>query len=99
MKLIFKIFKTIFKVIKIFFALYLIIFLIGFILPDEYTGIYVKKNTITLFETLSSSKENIPLEIWASLLINFGLILWFGTKTLWRFISIRGDIKRFWNDL
>ena len=79
--------------IKIICAAYLTIFSIGFILPT-----HIRENAISVYDALSNA-ENVPIDLWASLIITLSLILWFGIKTLHRLFLTKGNIKKFWNEI
>ena len=85
--------RTFIKIFKIICASYLTIFSIGFIFPT-----HIRENAISVYDTLSTA-ENIPIDIWASLIITLSLILWFGIKTLQRLFLTKGNIKKFWNEI
>ena len=88
-----QIINTINKIIKIFLALYLATLTVGFIFPT-----YIRDNAINLFNAISTA-EIIPIGAWITGLFLIGLILWFGTKTLWKLISTRGNLRKFWNEI
>ena len=81
------------KFIKIICATYLTIFSIGFIFPT-----HIRENAIFAYDALSNA-ENVPIDLWASLIITLSLILWFGIKTLHRLFLTKGNIKKFWNEI
>ena len=85
--------RTFIKIIKIICATYLTIFSIGFILPT-----HIRENTISVYDSLSNA-ENVPIDLWASLIITLSLILWFGITTLHRLFYTKGNIKKFWNEI
>ena len=85
--------RTFIKIFKIICASYLAIFSIGFIFPT-----HIRENAISVYDALSTA-ENIPIDIWASLIITLSLILWFGIKTLQRLFLTKGNIKKFWNEI
>ena len=85
--------RTFIKVIKVICASYLTIFFIGFILPT-----HIRENAISAYNAHSTA-ENVPIDVWASLIITLSLILWFGIKTLHRLFLTKGNIKKFWNEI
>ena len=85
--------RTFIKIFKIICASYLTIFSIGFIFPT-----HIRENAISVYDALSTA-ENIPIDIWASLIITLSLILWLGIKTLQRLFLTKGNIKKFWNEI
>ena len=85
--------RTFIKIFKIICASYLTIFSIGFIFPTHIRG-----NAISVYDALSTA-ENIPIDIWASLIITLSLILWFGIKTLQSLFLTKGNIKKFWSEI
>ena len=85
--------KFLLKIIKLSFALYLSIFIIGFIFPT-----HIRYNTLIVYETLSSF-ENLPLEVWISGFVTIGLVLWFGGRTIWKLLVVKGNLKKFWDKI
>tara|TARA_Y200000002_G_scaffold334232_1_gene301075 strand:+ start:195 stop:467 length:273 start_codon:yes stop_codon:yes gene_type:complete len=85
--------RTFIKIIKVICASYLTIFFIGFILPT-----HIRENAISAYNALSTA-ENVPIDLWAPLIITLSLILWFGIKTLHRLFLTKGNIKKFWNEI
>ena len=85
--------RTFIKIIKVICASYLTIFFIGFILPT-----HIRENAISAYNVLSTA-ENVPIDLWAPLIITLSLILWFGIKTLHRLFLTKGNIKKFWNEI
>ena len=81
------------KIFKIICASYLTIFFIGFILPT-----HIRENAISVYDAFSNA-ENVPIDLWAYLIITLSLILWFGIKTLHRLFLTKGNIKKFWNEI
>ena len=88
-----KLLRSFIKIIKIICAAYLTIFSIGFILPT-----HIRENAISVYDALSNA-ENVPIDLWASLIITLSLILWFGITTLHRLFYTKGNIKKFWNEI
>ena len=85
--------RTLIKIFKIICALYLTIFSFGFFFPT-----HIRENAISVYDSLSTA-ENVPIDIWASLIITLSLILLFGIKTLQRLFLTKGNIKKFWNEI
>ena len=85
--------RTFIKIFKIICPSYLTIFSIGFIFPT-----HIRENAISVYDDLSTA-ENIPIDIWASLIITLSLILWFGIKTLQSLFLTKGNIKKFWSEI
>ena len=89
--------RTFNKIIKIICAAYLTIFSIGLpthiILPT-----HIRENAISVYDAFSNA-ENVPIDLWAYLIITLSLILWFGIKTLHRLFLTKGNIKKFWNEI
>ena len=85
--------RILIKIVKILCAFYLTIFSIGFILPT-----HIRENAISTYDSFSNA-ENVPIDLWASLIITLSLILWFGIKTLHRLFLTKGNIKKFWNEI
>ena len=81
------------KIIKIGCALYLSIFTIGFIFPT-----HIRVNVISVYDALSTA-ENVPTDLWVSLMIILSLILWLGIKTLYKLFATKGNVKTFWNEI
>ena len=71
------------KFIKIICATYLTIFSIGFILPT-----HIRENAISVYDAFSNA-ENVPIDLWAYLIVTLSLILWFGIKTLYNYFNKR----------
>ena len=59
---------------------------------------HIRENAISLYDALSNA-ENVPIDLWASLIITLSLILWLGIKTLYRLFLTKGNIKKFWNEI
>ena len=85
--------RTFNKIIKIICAAYLTIFSIGFILPT-----HIRENAISVYDAFSNA-ENVPIDLWASLIITLSLILWFGMKTLYKLFATKGNLKKFWDEI
>ena len=85
--------KAVFKAYKILTSLYFLILILGFIFPTR-----IRYNFIGIFETLSS-EGNVGIIVGVILIIFSVLIFWFAPKTLVKLYSIKGDLKKFWNEI
>ena len=85
--------KLIFKIYKILTTIWFLLLILGFIFPT-----YIRENIIDIYQTLLSSGDT-GLQSGITLLFISLLIFWFAPKTLWKFISTKGKIKFFWNEL
>ena len=63
--------RILIKIVKILCAFYLTIFSIGFIFPT-----HIRQNAISVYDAFSNA-ENVPIDLWASLIITLSLILCF----------------------
>jgi hypothetical protein len=85
--------KLIFKIYKILTTIWFLLLILGFIFPT-----YIRENIIYIYQTLLSSGD-AGLQSGITFLFISLLIFWFAPKTLWKFISTKGKIKNFWNEL